>query len=190
MTTHDRIENLLAPELARVSRNRWLMAGAGLAAGFCVLAGAFGCWPLAGAFMVLGFCALAWVVTGTTGKVIFANAFILEDANGKVRAMLAMQQNGPGLALTDENGMSRVALVVDKDGPGLALADANSRDRVYLQVLKDGRAGLGLLNENGTVRATLLLTTDGPMLALLDENGKPIWQVPQSAPVAAMLGPK
>jgi len=190
MTTDERIENLLARELARVSRNRWLMVGAGLAAGFCVLAGAFGCWPLAGAFMVLGFCALAWVIAGTTSKVIFANAFILEDANRKARAMLVIREDGPALALFDENHMCRVVLRVDKDGPGLALADENSKDRICLEVQKDGLLGLGLHDENCTLRAWLAVTKDGPGLGLADENGKPIWQAPQSAPIALTPGTK
>ena len=190
MTIEDRIENLLVRERSRVTRKSCLMALAGLAVGFSVLFGAFGSWPLAGSFLVLGFCVLAWVVTGTTSKVICANAFILEDANGKVRAMLVMQENGPGLALTDENGMSRVALVVNKFGPGLFLADANSKERVCLEAREDGLVGLGLHDENGTLRAWLALTKDGQGLGMADKNGNPIWQAPQSVPLTGTPGTK
>ena len=144
MTTDERIENL-EKGLATARRlNRWLLAAVGLALGAWILTGSIG--P---------------TTAGAPGgaaavKEVRANTFIVEDANGKTRAKLAMVgADGPVLVLADENGKVRAMLSVDEAGPGLDLRD-----------------------ENGKPRALLGVTKDGPGLDLLDENGKPIWQAP------------
>jgi len=77
-----RLERLERALLTEKRRNRWLLAAGGLAAVGCIL---------------------AWVVgnTATTAqaqgsKVVRANEFILEDQNGKTRAMLASPKMGRG----------------------------------------------------------------------------------------------
>lgn len=137
---------------------------------------------LAGMGVVVLACTIIWVVAGATGcahaaKVIRANMFVLEDENGKVRAMLCMDSLNPSLALFDENGLFRVLLYVDKAGPGLSLWDEKGRDRVGLFVNKDG-PGLRLSDEDNKPRAGLLLNKDGPGLGLWDEKGKVIWNAP------------
>jgi hypothetical protein len=84
------------------------------------------------------------------GKVIRAKRFIVEDENGKTRAELSINKDGPSLSLFDKNGNPRALLSAIKDGPRLELFD-----------------------ENGTPRAGLSALKDGPMLSLFDENGKP-----------------
>jgi hypothetical protein len=64
---------------------------------------------------------------GGTGKVVRANALIVEDENGKPRVMLGVLKGVPGMVVFDEKGMARVALGVDENGPGLTLADAAGR---------------------------------------------------------------
>lgn len=64
---------------------------------------------------------------GRAEKVIRANRFVLEDENGKVRAFLTVDKDGPRLALFDENGKVRAELSVVKDGPGLGLYDGNGK---------------------------------------------------------------
>src|SRR5512139_446038 len=115
----ERLERLERALLTEKRRNRWLLAVGGLAAAGCVL---------------------AWVVGNTTttaqaqgSKVIRANEFILEDQNGKTRAMFALTKDGPWLALLDENEKHRVGLTVSKTGPGLALLDENGKFRVTLE---------------------------------------------------------
>jgi hypothetical protein len=117
MTTEERLGNL-ERELARAKRrNRWLVAVVGL--------------------VVVGLI-LAWTWNKTTStaqaqavggaeKVIRANKFILEDANGKERAMLTMTKEGPALTLFDENGGPRVVLSALKEGPKLNLADEKGK---------------------------------------------------------------
>jgi hypothetical protein len=62
-------------------------------------------------------------------KEIRAGKFILEDAKGKVRAVLAMTEDAPGLLLSDENGKPRAMLDLTKDWPGLALFDEKGEHR-------------------------------------------------------------
>lgn len=45
------------------------------------------------------------------------------DENGKTRALLAVDLEGPTLGLADEKGEVRARLVVNEDGPALCLAD-------------------------------------------------------------------
>jgi len=61
-----------------------------------------------------------------------AHSFVLLDENGKVRAMLAVAKDGPGLRLSDENGKLRASLGVTEDGPGLHLLDENGRGLRHL----------------------------------------------------------
>ena len=94
MTTEDRLEKL-ERELSRANRrNRCLLAVVGLA--------------------VVGL-GLAWAWNKTTAtaqgqgaaaapKVIRAKEFILQDANGKLRAVLSVEKGEPGLHLYDEKG--------------------------------------------------------------------------------------
>ena len=61
-------------------------------------------------------------------KVIRANQFVLEDDNGKTRAVLDVGKDGvPGLYLYDDNGTPRAMLGVSKGGSVLALCDKNGR---------------------------------------------------------------
>ena len=112
MTTDERIENL-EKGLASARRfNRWLLAAVGLALGVCILAGTFG--PTMAAAPG----------GGAAVKEVRANRFVLEDENGKGRAVLGVDKDGPGLGLFDAAGTPRAMLSVDKDGSGLDLLDA------------------------------------------------------------------
>ena len=88
-------------------------------------------------------------------RVMRTRTFIIEDENGKPRAELGVDKDGPRLMLMDENGNHRVELGVDKDGSGLSLSD-----------------------ENGNIRAGIVVSKDGPGLALLDDEGKRIFSAP------------
>lgn len=140
-TTEERLE-----KLERTTRRyRLVLAGLGIA----VLA-----------------CAVIWVVTGTAGstqaqrpveagKVIRANAFVLEDENGKVRATLTGDEDGPVLWLQDEKTKVRAMLI-----------------------MPEGELALCLTNEQGEVRVGLGVSKDRGWLNLYDEKGKVIWRAP------------
>jgi DNA-directed RNA polymerase subunit RPC12/RpoP len=123
-------------------------------------------------------------------KVIFASALMLQDENGKVRAMLAATKDGPGLDLFDEDGKPRAGMVVNKSGTALALFAETGHVRATLGVRKDGPA-LDLGDENGKLCARLGAHEDGPGLVLFDEDGKPRagMGVPKDGPWLAVSGP-
>jgi len=105
MTIEDRLE-VLEKELKRTKfYNRYLLGAVMLA----VTIGIVGATPL------------------RSGKVIRANNFILEDANGKTRALLGMTGDTPALSLCDESGKSRAVIGINENGnPGFALFDSKN----------------------------------------------------------------
>jgi hypothetical protein len=132
---------------------------------------------LLGAMLLVVVIGILGVAPSKPEKIIQANKFILEDENGKLRAMLSADQNGPGLSLTDENGKVRALLNVRKDGPGLGLLDENGKSRVILSAGAQGTA-LCLKDENGKLRVALSVSGDEVGLLLRDENGKPVGSLP------------
>ena len=104
-------------------------------------------------------------------KVIRASGFVLEDENGKIRATLAMTEDGPKLSLSDENGRTRAALRVAKDMPSLSLHDVEGKERASLMVGKLGPY-LTLYDENDVLRADLSVGNDSSSLSLSDDNGE------------------
>lgn len=179
MTTEERLESL-ERELAHVKRhNRRLVVFALVAAGVAVVAAAW-----------IGTPGKVLAESGAKAlKVVRANEFILEDADGKVRATLGVDKDGSGLRLRDENGQIRAGLyvsadipldvagkgranlVVTKGGPGLYLLDENGGLRAWLQAFGDWSM-LQLFDEKGKARAWLNVVKDSSMLALQDRNGK------------------
>jgi hypothetical protein len=124
--------------------------------------------------------ATAQVQGANTGrKVIRANQFVLEDENGKTRAVLDVGKDGvPGLYLYDDNGTPRAMLGVGNYGSVLALCDKNGKTLVSLTVSNDG-SSLRLSDDKGKPRVRLTVGNDGvPGLALLYENGVNIWSKP------------
>jgi hypothetical protein len=112
----------------------------------------------------------AWAGSGV--KEIRANRFILEDDNGKTRAMLIVDKDGSALALYDENGKPGASLSLFKKGPMLELYAENGKSRAVLTMI-EGWPGLTLHDEKGNRRVLLGMLKDGPGLLLNDENGKP-----------------
>jgi len=56
-----------------------------------------------------------------------AKKFILEDATGKERGVLSVNDKGAELKLLGSDGKPRVALYTDDTGQGLCLSDANGQ---------------------------------------------------------------
>ena len=155
MTTDERMEKMEG-QLARV---RWFNR--------CLIV----CIVLSlGAWFILNTFGSERVWSQSGAKEIRANCFILEDENGKRRALLGMGMGGPSLMLLDENGKSRALLAASKDGLELSMYDENGENRAKLIVAKDVLA-LGLRDENNKLRAMLAVLKDiGPGLSLYDEN--------------------
>jgi hypothetical protein len=183
MSTDERLEKIEG-QLARVRWfNRILIAGIVLFLGVWLILKSFG--P-----------DTAWAQSG--GEEIRAKKFVLEDENGKMRATLAMAENGPMLSLSDENGKIRAALKVADGKPSLSLHDVDGKERASLMVgtlgpyltlydendmlradlsVGKGSSNLSLSDENGKERAVIGMF-DEPDLVLFDENGELIWAAP------------
>ncbi len=162
MTTDERLEKL-ERELSRArTRFRWLVVGAGL----CVMSVAV--------FYAYGqYGTESLPRAAEASKEIRANNFVLEDANGKPRASLGMDEDGVVLRMRYENGNIGAALCLHEDKMVLSLADNSGKPRAVLGVTKKMPL-LCLYDEREEPRATLAVLADGPHLALRDEKGKPL----------------
>jgi len=167
MTLEERIETLERELASAKHRNRWALA--------------------VGAAAIVGLAwAGAWITAvpsaqaqgaGAASNVVRANAFIVEDEDGKPRAMIAATKDGPGLGMYDENGKTRAGILVTKHGPALDMYDENGKPRAAIGVTKDGPR-LRMFDENGKPRAAIGVTKNGPVLGMFNENGKVIWGAP------------
>jgi len=151
MTTEERlakVERELAETKAQATRAkrrcRWLFAALAFGLGALVLV-----WASAAS------APRAEAQDAAGGRTVRANAFILEDEGGRVRASLRLTADGPMLLLSDTAGKLRAGLDVTADGPALAMYDAAGKGRAWLAV-----------------------TPVGPALLLYDAAGKTIWHAP------------
>jgi PAS domain S-box-containing protein len=98
-----------------------------------------------------------------------ADEFVLRDANGSMRAALAMTVDGPGLFLYDQSGITRARLLIGQDEPGMALFDSLGRPRVSLGLVAD-EPTLRLQDAEGASRAAIMVEEKGTRLMLSDAN--------------------
>jgi hypothetical protein len=108
---------------------------------------------------------------GSGGEIIAKN-FVLEDENGKSRAVLAVVEGCPALILLSENAKPSVILSATKDGPSLSMGFTNDGVPLADLTVKAGYPALCLSDEGGRPRAILSATKDGPSLNMGDDNGK------------------
>jgi hypothetical protein len=154
MTSEERLEKLEL-ELSRSRRRfRWLIIGAGL----CLISAA------------VMYASRTHSETGGASKEIRATSFVLEDASGKPRASLGMDEDGLELRLRYENGNIGAALCLHKEKVVLSLADNGGKPRAVLGLTKNVPL-LCLYDEKEEPRATVALLPDGPHLVLRDEKG-------------------
>jgi hypothetical protein len=162
MTIEERLENMEREVRHQKRRNRWLFGAVLVVAGGMVVPAVF---------ETTAFRARAQA--GGTVAEIRAKNFVLEDENGKVRGVLAVDKYGSALTLYDENGKARAWLNVGKDGPGLNMNDENGKPRAMLNEGKDG-PGLILYDEKNENYAELAVGKERRGLTLSDEYHKPL----------------
>jgi hypothetical protein len=144
-------------------------------------------WLLVGLAVGLGALAFVWASAASVpraeaqgaagGRTVRANAFILEDEGGRVRASLHMDAGGPVLRLYDAAGQPRAGFGVSKLGPVLSLADAAGKHRATLTLGEDASM-LALGDAADELLAVLEMGSDGSGLDLFDAAGKQIWSAP------------
>lgn len=133
MTIEERLETLEKELKKTKHQNRYLLGALALFMGV----GIFG------------------VARSEQGKEVRTNKLIIEDEEGKTRAVLGMKKDNPGLVEYDDNGKPRMILSLDKMGPSVAFFDEKGNPRI----------GIGLANGD-------------PALNVIDENGGITWKAP------------
>jgi hypothetical protein len=110
--------------------------------------------------------------TGPTA--VEAQAFILKDSNGHVRAELGLTGSTPSLKFKDENGSALVTLALNSDAPGgpmLLLSDPQHHASVALSVLEHAGPQLALTGERADIQLHMGVAPDGTTLELSDKDG-------------------
>jgi hypothetical protein len=107
-------------------------------------------------------------------KNIEAEKFILRDADGKQRAVLAVSEKGPSLSFFDENEKRRSSYAVSKEGSHLFMESPDGVHKLELAVA-DTFSVLNMMDAN-TSRVKLGIGRP-PMLVLWDEKGRPIFEI-------------
>lgn len=134
---------------------------------------------LIGAVVVLGGTAAVVAMFATQrlpapGSVVQARSFVLQDAQGRVRATWGVTKEGAvQLALQDDQGNPRARMSVLEDGStGLALVDSGGHPRAALGLLSDGTINLVFADQGGQSRAVFGLTPGGASsIVLADGKG-------------------
>jgi len=105
---------------------------------------------------------------------IAAEQFQLVDKAGRIRAVLTMEDDQPGLFLFDEEEELRASFCLDEGGePYLDMLDKGEITRAVLWV-KKGESSLNLCDEEGMIRAQVYASGDdeGHGMALIDKAGR------------------
>ncbi len=109
-----------------------------------------------------------------TPKTISAEAFVLKDSNGKVRAELSMAGTGPSLKLRNEAGIPMVNLSLNDGAPGgplLMMSDAQHHASITFSVLDGNGTQVSLIGERPEVQLRLGVTPEGTSVELSDKEG-------------------
>ena len=79
-------------------------------------------------------------------KELGARRFVVQDADGKIRATFGTTEAGSGLTLCDASGRTRAVLDVSAHGPCLTLLDETGAPRIVLD-MASGRPGARIMGE-------------------------------------------
>jgi len=112
----------------------------------------------------------------TPGKVT-SSSFELVDSDGRVRATLAMGEDGPLLALKDEAGTDRLSVAHAKDGTGVYISDETGTTRIGVAQFAHGGGGVALHGPDSKGAAVLYLKGSGS-LRFFDTKGNVTTQLP------------
>jgi hypothetical protein len=100
-----------------------------------------------------------------------ARNFVLEDGNGRVRAILGMYEGGVMLRLNAEKGDLGATFYLDNERSGITLNDKDGKHRAVLAVTQNVPI-LCLYDDKEEPRASLAVTKDGPHLNMRDAKGQ------------------
>ena len=107
-----------------------------------------------------------------TAEVVEARHFVLRDAQGRGRAVLAMLAQGPGLLLLDEREEVRAMLWQEGGGAFLRLSAGGGPASQALLRVEEGVPELAFYAPDGQPGVSLRFLKDGPRLQLWDTHGR------------------
>ena len=138
MTAEERLATLERRVERASHQNRCLSVALGLVAAALVLTWAFG--------------SVTPPAQATTAgqRELRARRFVVQGADGEIRATLGMTEPGSALTLCDASGRTRAMLDVNGDGPWLTLIDETGVPRVIVDVA-GGRSRVRLMGEASDV---------------------------------------
>jgi len=142
-----------------------------------------------------------------SGRVVRASAFVLENDQGQIRAVLRIAAgDAPALILYDEKGNKRIDLGMLGDFTWISIADGNenlkidittggppSAQEAVIQIQNGNRVveigadsdntRLRMWDKNGKVRLGVILSDQaGPGIIILNETERWIWSAPMKLP--------
>ena len=118
----------------------------------------------------LGTLLLAACEGGGDNGTVRAERFELVDAEGRVRAEIALRDGEPGIYLDDADGRERLAVFHDADGTGLKISDEAGTTRIGVVQFVHGGGGVALHGPGSQGAAVLYLKEQGS-LRFFDGNG-------------------
>jgi hypothetical protein len=136
-------------------------------------------------------------------QVAQAQRFELVDANGTVRGVFGLAENGPALSLLDPDGEVRLRLDQTSEGYGIEILDPLGRVRFGVGTTGRGFVGLNVRDASGAIRGRMFANDDGKqtgfqvqdpgagvraqmvlnqdgnaVLQVNDRSGATVWQAP------------
>ena len=108
--------------------------------------------------------------TAPTGDVVRCRGLVVEDAQGKARAILQVTQEGVGLFMYDMKEKLNIKLGMLDTGTGLVLYDPFGTERTIVDIYKS-KSRFSMLDSNGTRRIGMAIAEDGQGMTLYDSRG-------------------
>lgn len=128
-----------------------------------------------GLILGLGVAACGGAAAGRIAQTVQAQEFVLCDAEGRMRAALAIRPDGtPGLGFFDQGGQVRASIDLGEDGAsGINFHDRDGKLRAAVAVRADGTPGVGLFDRKGRPSLAMELAGDEtPGVLVYDRDGK------------------
>jgi hypothetical protein len=110
-------------------------------------------------------------------RAVVARSFVVRDGQGRWRAKLGtvipagQTEEHPSLGLLDANENLRACLAIDAEGPRLALYSAKGQGVAEVSEFQDGPR-VALFDANGNTRISLKVSEDGSFAYLFSPDGK------------------
>lgn len=114
-------------------------------------------------------------------KVIDANALVIRDEEGKIRAEISVDdRDNVTFFLLDQDGRRSIAIGVTPEGrPMMGLTDSGTKHQLTMSFTPIQTGGFTIYDANYTPRAQLLIKADGtPILELRNGDNESVFVAP------------